>query len=316
MRREAGSLGVGQLVGRVAHEGSLTLARWVQGCTHVGSRHLARVGLRGARRTSTTLVLGALSASSAPPPPTGSSSGVSSRSRPRTPEKPPTRGLHIGFAAPSRAHVDAFWQAGDRRRLPRRRRARAAAGVPPRLLRRLPARPRRQQRRGGAPRPRGRSRRDRRPVVPGRRRRGGEGVLRRARAAHGGPSCTRGLPGHAHFGGERGSFTFVSDDRPATEEVHVAFPATATARRSPRSTATALAAGYRDNGGPGERPEYHPGYFGAFVLDPDGNNVEARVPRPLRWRYWRKSLHAAGLLARAGEPRECRPSNSERERRR
>ena len=36
----------------------------------------------------------------------------------------------------------------------------------------------------------------------------------------------------------------------------------------------ALAAGGRDNGGPGER-EYHPGYYGAFVFDPDGNNVEA-----------------------------------------
>jgi len=38
--------------------------------------------------------------------------------------------------------------------------------------------------------------------------------------------------------------------------------------------AAALAAGGRDNGAPGERP-YHPGYFAAFVLDPDGNNVEA-----------------------------------------
>lgn len=35
-----------------------------------------------------------------------------------------------------------------------------------------------------------------------------------------------------------------------------------------------LAAGGRDNGAPGERP-YHPGYFGAFLLDPDGNNIEA-----------------------------------------
>jgi catechol 2,3-dioxygenase-like lactoylglutathione lyase family enzyme len=35
----------------------------------------------------------------------------------------------------------------------------------------------------------------------------------------------------------------------------------------------ALAAGGRDNGAPGER-EYHPGYYGAFVLDPDGNNIE------------------------------------------
>ena len=37
---------------------------------------------------------------------------------------------------------------------------------------------------------------------------------------------------------------------------------------------TALAAGGTDNGGPGER-QYHPGYYGAFVLDPDGNNIEA-----------------------------------------
>ncbi|WP_326540636.1 VOC family protein [Pseudorhodoferax sp.] len=36
----------------------------------------------------------------------------------------------------------------------------------------------------------------------------------------------------------------------------------------------ALAHGGRDNGGPGERP-YHPGYYAAFVLDPDGNNIEA-----------------------------------------
>ena len=37
----------------------------------------------------------------------------------------------------------------------------------------------------------------------------------------------------------------------------------------------ALAAGGRDNGAPGERPHYHAGYYAAYVLDPDGNNVEA-----------------------------------------
>ena len=37
----------------------------------------------------------------------------------------------------------------------------------------------------------------------------------------------------------------------------------------------ALAAGGTDNGAPGERPHYHPGYYGAFVLDPDGHNIEA-----------------------------------------
>jgi catechol 2,3-dioxygenase-like lactoylglutathione lyase family enzyme len=39
--------------------------------------------------------------------------------------------------------------------------------------------------------------------------------------------------------------------------------------------AEALAAGARDNGAPGPRPEHSPGYYGAFVLDPDGHNVEA-----------------------------------------
>lgn len=39
--------------------------------------------------------------------------------------------------------------------------------------------------------------------------------------------------------------------------------------------AAALAAGGTDNGGPGLRTEYSPGYYAAFVLDPDGHNVEA-----------------------------------------
>jgi catechol 2,3-dioxygenase-like lactoylglutathione lyase family enzyme len=42
----------------------------------------------------------------------------------------------------------------------------------------------------------------------------------------------------------------------------------------------ALAAGGRDNGGPGLRPHYHANYYGAFVLDPDGNNVEAVCHAP------------------------------------
>ncbi|THD77293.1 MAG: VOC family protein [Phenylobacterium sp.] len=39
--------------------------------------------------------------------------------------------------------------------------------------------------------------------------------------------------------------------------------------------AAAIGAGGRDNGGPGLRPQYHPGYYGAFALDPDGHNIEA-----------------------------------------
>ena len=36
----------------------------------------------------------------------------------------------------------------------------------------------------------------------------------------------------------------------------------------------ALAAGGKDNGAPGERSQYHPGYYAAYIIDPDGNNVE------------------------------------------
>lgn len=42
----------------------------------------------------------------------------------------------------------------------------------------------------------------------------------------------------------------------------------------------ALAAGARDNGAPGPRPQYHPNYYGAFVFDPDGNNVEVVCHAP------------------------------------
>ena len=42
----------------------------------------------------------------------------------------------------------------------------------------------------------------------------------------------------------------------------------------------ALASGGKDNGAPGLRPHYHKNYYGAFVLDPDGNNIEAVCHRP------------------------------------
>jgi catechol 2,3-dioxygenase-like lactoylglutathione lyase family enzyme len=70
-----------------------------------------------------------------------------------------------------------------------------------------------------------------------------------------------------------GSFTFVPGDE-ETQNVHLAFGVGDEATVS-RFHAVATAAGYRDNGAPGERPEYHPGYHAAFVLDPDGHNVEA-----------------------------------------
>lgn len=59
-----------------------------------------------------------------------------------------------------------------------------------------------------------------------------------------------------------------------TGRVHLAFQAK-DREMVERFYKAALAAGGRDLGKPGERPSYHPGYFAAFVLDPDGNNIEA-----------------------------------------
>jgi catechol 2,3-dioxygenase-like lactoylglutathione lyase family enzyme len=69
---------------------------------------------------------------------------------------------------------------------------------------------------------------------------------------------SRGEPGHdLHV-------AFAADDHATVVAFHEA----------------AIAAGGRDNGGPGLRPEYHPSYYGAFVLDPDGYNIEAVCHRP------------------------------------
>lgn len=73
---------------------------------------------------------------------------------------------------------------------------------------------------------------------------------------------------------------WISQGDPKTP-VHVAFSC------SDRATVdafyqAALAAGGRDNGAPGLRPHYHPNYYGAFVHDPDGNNIEAVCHRSAR----------------------------------
>jgi catechol 2,3-dioxygenase-like lactoylglutathione lyase family enzyme len=79
--------------------------------------------------------------------------------------------------------------------------------------------------------------------------------------------------GHrAQFVGERASFS-VTEGAAPTEGLHMAFPVGQDAVVD-AFHADAVAAGYRDNGAPGERPVYHEGYYGAFVLDPDGNNIE------------------------------------------
>lgn len=77
---------------------------------------------------------------------------------------------------------------------------------------------------------------------------------------------------------------FVSPADPAENtpptHVHLAFQARDEAMVRAFHLA-GLAAGGRDNGGPGERP-YHPGYYAAFLLDPDGNNIEAVFHGPVK----------------------------------
>src|SRR3954471_13154362 len=168
----------------------------------------------------------------------------------------PTRRLHVGFAAPTREQVDEFWRAGTE--------AGYVDDGPP------------------GPRPDygsdyygaflldpdGNSAE---AVHHGDLRRGGivdhlwirvADVAAAKRfyeriAPHAGLRLGGDEPGHAQFAGSTGSFSLVAGDEP-TEQVHMAFPAGDDAVVQAFHEA-ATAAGYRDNGAPGERPEYHPG---------------------------------------------------------
>jgi catechol 2,3-dioxygenase-like lactoylglutathione lyase family enzyme len=76
------------------------------------------------------------------------------------------------------------------------------------------------------------------------------------------------------FGKDGKPYLWIAERDQPSAPVHVALAA------PDRATvdafhAAALAAGGTDNGAPGLRPRYHRSYYGAFVLDPDGNNVEA-----------------------------------------
>ena len=182
------------------------------------------------------------------------------------PDRPLTQGLHIGFVAPSREHVAAFHRAG------------VEAGY----------------RDDGAPGPRPQYRDDyygsflldpdgnsAEAVHHGDLRQGGAidhlwlrtrdvDAMRRFYEAFGFHVRMHG-DDHVQIVGDTGSYSYVEGT--PSQNVHIAFPAhdDATVRAF---HAAALAAGYEDNGGPGERTVYHPGYYGAFVLDPDGHNVE------------------------------------------
>jgi catechol 2,3-dioxygenase-like lactoylglutathione lyase family enzyme len=182
---------------------------------------------------------------------------------------PVTRRLHVAFVAPSRAHVDAFWQAG------------VDAG----------------HHDDGAPGPRpeygpdyyggflldpdGNSAEAVHHDTP----RSGTidhlwlrvadlPAVRRFYtliAPYAGLRIGSDEPDRVQFIGDGASFSFVAGE--PTEHVHLAFPARDDATVDAFHRA-ATGAGHPDNGPPGERPRYHPGYYGAFVLDPAGHNVE------------------------------------------
>lgn len=141
-------------------------------------------------------------------------------------EHSPTRNLHVAFVAPSREHVQAFWQAG------------IEAGYAD----------------DGAP-----------------------GERRQYRSDYYGGRWEQGV----QFRGAWATFSLIHDGRPSTEGLHIAFPA------PDRQTVddfhrAAVAAGYTSDGEPGERPWYASGYYAAYVLDPDGTNVESMHLKSLK----------------------------------
>jgi catechol 2,3-dioxygenase-like lactoylglutathione lyase family enzyme len=182
-----------------------------------------------------------------------------------------TRRAHLAFVAPSREQVDAFWQAGvdaghvsDGEPGPRPQYSEDYYGA---FLRD----------------PDGNSAE---AVHRGDERRGGivdhvwirvsdlaaASAFYRLVAGAAGFAVGRELPERTSFvgGARRGTFSLVAGE--PTANLHMAFPGDEDAVR--RFHADAIAAGYRDNGEPAERPRYHPGYYAAYVLDPDGNNIE------------------------------------------
>lgn len=78
---------------------------------------------------------------------------------------------------------------------------------------------------------------------------------------------------HAGFGTDKPTF-WISDGLGVRAGTHVAFTASSRAEVE-AFYAVGLSTGGRDNGAPGLRAHYHPNYYAAFVLDPDGHNLEA-----------------------------------------
>ncbi len=86
--------------------------------------------------------------------------------------------------------------------------------------------------------------------------------------------CGFGKQGKPEFWIGSGPLSFWKDGQLKSTPTHIAFAAADRAAVD-AFYAAAMAAGATDYGAPGLRPMYHPNYYGAFVLDPDGNNIEA-----------------------------------------
>lgn len=91
-------------------------------------------------------------------------------------------------------------------------------------------------------------------------------------APHAGLHKDRDLAEWVQYRGASGSFSLLPGT-PRTEHLHMAFPTDDDAVVH-RFHQAATDAGYSSHGAPGERPRYHPGYYAAYILDPDGNNIE------------------------------------------
>ena len=93
------------------------------------------------------------------------------------------------------------------------------------------------------------------------------------------PAALTGDSDVAGFGVPPKPDFWIAAGNPNVPPIHVAFRVTSRTAVDAFYNA-AIAAGGRDNGAPGLRPHYHPNYYGAFVLDPDGHNIEAVCHEP------------------------------------
>lgn len=93
------------------------------------------------------------------------------------------------------------------------------------------------------------------------------------------PAAVTGHTDVAGFGEPPKPDFWISQGAATNSPVHIAFRVANRAQVDAFYNA-AIAAGGRDNGPPGIRAHYHPNYYGAFVLDPDGHNIEAVCHTP------------------------------------